>query len=229
MFSLGAVIPTSHQAKGERQYWLVSVWRHYTKWEDKNQSSMNYLPAKINLIYSLLFLSTHFRLGSNAHWKKKSTTMCILLITQGFPPTHFPALIKSNIRTSKYQDIKILGIFPAIFLKKLCMLARVTSPGPHSWGNKRQMKSRNRNDLHPQRIQGKMRIQFHSSNSTDSRISCCYTVMHFYINFKILGWGDHFVPGAQTPLSSIHSFPPILKLWSRSISIFSSLKHNYTH
>ena len=161
--------------------------------------------------------------------KTKSTIMCILRITWGFPPTHFPTPIKSNIRTSKYQDIKISGRFPAVFLKKLSMLARVISPGPHSWGNKRKMKSKNRNDLHPQRIQGKMRIKFHSSNSTDSRISCCHTVMHFYLNFKILGWGDHFYPRTQTPLSSIHSFPPIQKLWFHSISIFSSLKHNSSH
>jgi len=57
--------------------------------------------------------------------KTKSTTMCILLIGRGFPPTHFPAPIKSNIRTSKHEEIKISGRFPAVFLKKLCMLARV--------------------------------------------------------------------------------------------------------
>lgn len=83
--------------------------------------------AKTNLLIScllFLFLSTQLRLGSNIHMKTKSTTMCIL-IGRGFPPTHFPAPIKSNIRTSKYQDIKISGRFPAVFLKKLCMLARV--------------------------------------------------------------------------------------------------------
>lgn len=72
----------------------------------QNQSSKNYLLGKnepTNLLFAFSFLSTHLRLGSHVHMKTKST-MSILLIGRGFPPTHFPAPIKSNIRTSKYQE-----------------------------------------------------------------------------------------------------------------------------
>lgn len=116
-----AVISTSHKAKGNintDQFLYEDIKQ--TEEILLNQSSKNYLLSKnepTNFLFASSFSSQTWLIcphENKIHHNVHSTNM------KRFPSYTFPSSHKI-----KHQNIKISGRFPAVFLKMLCMLARV--------------------------------------------------------------------------------------------------------